>query len=164
LGSFASLFLSLPIGLALGVGLGLIDALTNAFDVPIEIGTSSSPAELLAADRRYTLAQSLVFGLGNTLFGIFGGSLIFGQADGLAIGLAAGVFNGLVIRSTATAWGRWFVLTRIWIPVTGRLPWSVLAFLDDAHERGVLRQAGAVYQFRHARLQDRLAQAATDTT
>jgi hypothetical protein len=37
------------------------------------------------------------------------------------------------------------------------LPWQVMRFLDDAHHRGVLRQVGAVYQFRHAQLQDRLA-------
>jgi hypothetical protein len=30
-------------------------------------------------------------------------------------------------------------------------------FLADAHRRGVLRQAGAVYQFRHIELQHRLA-------
>ncbi|MGY5126896.1 hypothetical protein [Streptomyces nigrescens] len=41
--------------------------------------------------------------------------------------------------------------------LTGRLPWTVSAFLRDAHRRGVLRQAGAVYQFRHARLQEHLA-------
>jgi hypothetical protein len=29
--------------------------------------------------------------------------------------------------------------------------------LGDAHQRQVLRQAGAVYQFRHAELQDHLA-------
>jgi hypothetical protein len=29
--------------------------------------------------------------------------------------------------------------------------------LADAHRRGVLRQAGAVYQFRHLELQQRLA-------
>jgi hypothetical protein len=29
-------------------------------------------------------------------------------------------------------------------------------FLDDACRRGVLRQVGAVYQFRHARLQAHL--------
>jgi hypothetical protein len=32
-----------------------------------------------------------------------------------------------------------------------------MRFLNDAHERGVLRAIGPVYQFRHARLQDRLA-------
>jgi hypothetical protein len=30
--------------------------------------------------------------------------------------------------------------------------------LEDAHHRQVLRQAGAVYQFRHAELQDHLAE------
>ncbi|MGH3706911.1 MAG: hypothetical protein ACRDRU_17000 [Pseudonocardiaceae bacterium] len=48
------------------------------------------------------------------------------------------------------------ILSRIWLPLTGRLLWALLTFLDDAHKRGVLRQAGAVYQFRHARLQDHL--------
>jgi hypothetical protein len=32
-----------------------------------------------------------------------------------------------------------------------------MSFLLDAHQRGVLRQAGAVYQFRHIELQHRLA-------
>jgi hypothetical protein len=32
-----------------------------------------------------------------------------------------------------------------------------MGFLADAHKRGVLRQAGAVYQFRHIELQHRLA-------
>jgi hypothetical protein len=33
-----------------------------------------------------------------------------------------------------------------------------MRFLDDARERNVLRTVGPAYQFRHARLQDRLAQ------
>jgi hypothetical protein len=32
-----------------------------------------------------------------------------------------------------------------------------MTFLADAHQRGVLRQAGAVYEFRHVELQRRLA-------
>jgi hypothetical protein len=32
-----------------------------------------------------------------------------------------------------------------------------MRFLADTHRRAVLRQAGAAYQFRHARLQDNLA-------
>jgi hypothetical protein len=31
-----------------------------------------------------------------------------------------------------------------------------MEFLADAHRRGVLRQVGGVYQFRHARLHERL--------
>ncbi len=41
--------------------------------------------------------------------------------------------------------------------MTRRLPWDTVAFLEDAYQRGVLRQAGAVYQFRHIRLQRHLA-------
>jgi hypothetical protein len=41
--------------------------------------------------------------------------------------------------------------------VRGFLPWRLVSFLQDAHRRGVLRQAGAVYQFRHIELQHRLA-------
>jgi hypothetical protein len=64
---------------------------------------------------------------------------------------AAGLGYGLC----TTAWGQWFALARIWLPLTGRLPWRLLAF-HDACQRGALRRTGAVYQFRHARLQDHL--------
>jgi hypothetical protein len=64
---------------------------------------------------------------------------------------------GFVVRLSTDAWGRWLILSRVWLPMTGRLPWALTAFLDDAHQRGMLRQAGAVYQFRHARLQNHLA-------
>jgi hypothetical protein len=46
---------------------------------------------------------------------------------------------------------------RIWLFACGRMPWRTLRFLADAHRRGVLRQTGAVYQFRHVRLQEHLA-------
>ena len=39
----------------------------------------------------------------------------------------------------------------------GGLPWRLLAFLEDAHRRGVLRRSGAYYRFRHAELQEYLA-------
>jgi len=38
-----------------------------------------------------------------------------------------------------------------------RLPWAPMSFLADADKKGVLRQAGAVYQFRHIELQHWLA-------
>ena len=55
-----------------------------------------------------------------------------------------------------SAWARYFV-ARTWLALQGRLPWRLTAFLRDAHDRGVLRQAGAVYEFRHALLRERLA-------
>jgi hypothetical protein len=72
---------------------------------------------------------------------------LFGITFGLTVGVA-----GVVSR----AWGN-FCLVRVWLALRGHLPWRLMRFLDDAHRRGVLRQTGAVYQFRHARLQDQLA-------
>jgi hypothetical protein len=73
--------------------------------------------------------------------------LIFGA--GYAV---ADAYFGLV----STVWGR-YVIARTRLALAGRLPWHLMAFLDDAHQHGVLRRAGAVYQFRHTRLQERLA-------
>ncbi|MFD8766537.1 NACHT domain-containing protein [Streptomyces mirabilis] len=50
-----------------------------------------------------------------------------------------------------------YLLARSLLAARGLLPWRLEAFLADAHRRGVLRQVGSVYQFRHARLRDRLA-------
>jgi len=38
-----------------------------------------------------------------------------------------------------------------------------MEFLEDARKRGVLRTIGPIYQFRHARLQDRLASSTVAT-
>jgi hypothetical protein len=71
-------------------------------------------------------------------------------------GLIGGIGASLGYGICFTAWGQWVLFARIVLPLTGRLPWTPVTFLEDAYQRGVLRQAGAVYQFRHARLQDRL--------
>ena len=43
------------------------------------------------------------------------------------------------------------------LAVSDRTPVRLMRFLEDARSRNVLRTVGPVYQFRHARLQDRLA-------
>jgi hypothetical protein len=83
-----------------------------------------------------------------------------GFMDGIAIGSRVGFPNalagGLAVAITSTSWGQ-FIILRAWLAARGRLPLRLMAFLEDAHRRGVLRQVGAVYQFRHVRLQDHLA-------
>lgn len=54
------------------------------------------------------------------------------------------------------AWTR-FTVTRAVLATRGLLPWRLLRFLADARDREVLREIGGVYQFRHIRLQERLA-------
>jgi hypothetical protein len=58
--------------------------------------------------------------------------------------------------------GRWWAVTVATArhAANGRLPGDLAAFLDDAHRLGLLRAVGAVYQFRHAELQDHFARAA----
>ena len=63
---------------------------------------------------------------------------------------------GLVFSMVKTAWPL-YLLTRAWLALRHQLPWPLMAFLADAHQRGIMRQAGAVYQFRHIELLHRLA-------
>src|SRR5262249_16984484 len=89
----------------------------------------------------------------------FLGPLVWHLSDGLLIGAEGGLIGALCYVLAFTAWGQWVVLSRVWLPLTGRLPWRIITFLDDAYHRDVLRQPGAVYQFRHARLQEHLSRA-----
>jgi hypothetical protein len=82
--------------------------------------------------------------------------LEFGPAVVLLLGLAGGLFGSLVLSMTRTAWPT-YMLVRGWLAFHHHLPWSLTSFLVDAHQRGVLREAGAVYQSRHIELQHRLA-------
>lgn len=85
------------------------------------------------------------------------GRLTLDPTTSLTLGVIIGLGAALGYILSLTAWGQWCVLSRVWLPLTGRLPWAVATFLDDAYQRGVLRRAGAVYQYRHARLQSHLA-------
>ncbi|WP_035844082.1 NACHT and WD40 repeat domain-containing protein [Kitasatospora azatica] len=54
-----------------------------------------------------------------------------------------------------------FLIMLAYLAFQKRLPMRFMAFLRDARNRGLLRQSGAAYQFRHARLQEYLVAAAT---
>ncbi|MFG2933846.1 helix-turn-helix domain-containing protein [Streptomyces achromogenes] len=156
-------------GLIFGGAAGLSFCLLGLLETPLDIVSAVSPGSVLRADRRTVLIQ-LVFwapvfgtavGLGagvvvDLLQGHLG-QLVMDPMSSLMLGTISGLGGALGYTLTLTAWGQWCLLARVWLPLTGRLPWAVAAFLDDAYQRGVLRQAGAVYQFRHARLQSRLA-------
>lgn len=100
--------------------------------------------------------------------GSVAGGLIFGpvypNVSGVGVGIAFGAVFGLSVACLSVlsrAWGT-FVISRIWLALRGHLPWRLIPFLDDAHQRGVLRQNGGVYQFRHARLRNHLARSQSD--
>ncbi|MET9703332.1 NACHT domain-containing protein [Streptomyces griseus] len=79
---------------------------------------------------------------------------------GLAVLLPTG-FSALILLMSR-AWPR-FQMVRVRLAIRGELPWRLMAFLADARQREILRQAGGVYQFRHIRLQHTLAGARPDS-
>jgi transcriptional regulator with XRE-family HTH domain len=147
-------------GVLIGPLVGLVWGIMARLEAPIDIRTAVSPADLLNTNRANVVFQSSVLGVVCAAgFGIFAGFLHgprYGLVNGLSYGLVLGFGVWLAMTLSLTAWGQWLALARIWLPLHGRLPWALIAFLDDACRRGVLRRAGAVYQFRHARLQDQL--------
>ncbi len=151
-------------GLVIGLVLGLPASLVG---VPGDLSGAASPVVVLARDRRAAVARGLVIGL---VLGLLLGTAII-VSDGppytiryvmatlffcALFGLAGGLPFISLGMGRDTAWLP-YTLARGWLALTRRLPWRLMSFLADAHHRGVLRQAGAVYQFRHIEMQRRLA-------
>jgi hypothetical protein len=114
------------------------------------------PRRLLRRRRRRAVAASAVVALGVLLMA---GRFALGSTVGTerALALVAAPASALALATAlVSAWGS-FAVSHLWLSATARLPFRLHRFLYEARARGVLRQAGAVYQFRHARLQDHLA-------
>ncbi|MGW4523910.1 BTAD domain-containing putative transcriptional regulator [Amycolatopsis sp. NPDC004378] len=159
---------AIALSLSFLVSLGLFDGMAFAF--------TAATRFLPVLGGRYDLALAVAGGLAGALFGWFMGrgvaAVCYGLAGAIAggqvfppatnpvapfvVGVCFGLGIGLAVLVTR-AWGTYFV-HHVWLAATGRLPWRLMHFLDDAHRRGVLRQTGGVYQFRHARVQERLAE------
>jgi transcriptional regulator with XRE-family HTH domain len=150
-------------GLATGAGLGTLTGLgwglMAGLEAPVDLRSAVGPADLLRTNRATVVAEFLAWGLVLGIAHLLVIAFAVGDVQPAAIplDLILGPVIGLVLGVSLTAWGQWLVFARVWLPLTGRLPWPVAAFLEDACHRGVLRQVGAVYQFRHARLQAHLA-------
>ena len=71
------------------------------------------------------------------------------------IGLTAALASAtwLALRKSAIVW---YGLSVALLARRGRVPTRPLRFLEGAYERGVVRHVGMVYEFRHARLAERL--------
>jgi hypothetical protein len=165
-------FLSPPVyGLASGIAFGLVSSLAfglaNAFADP-DSTSSPSPSTSWRNDRRHAMAIGLVVGLtvgtavGLTVLLTVGltSGLTSGLIGGLVAGLVAAIVSGLVAGfGISHAWPT--TLAAAQLAMRWHTPMHLMNFLDDARERNVLRTVGPVYQFRHARLQDRLTAVAT---
>jgi energy-coupling factor transporter ATP-binding protein EcfA2 len=128
-------------------------------------------------DDALTPRRSLALGRRRTLTVAFTSGLVVALAAGTAFGTLAhwapdisqsqrwvrtigiGAVPGVLVAVWAwlrSTWSR-YVLLRTWLALRGRLPWRLMTFLEHAHRVSVLRQLGGAYQFRHARLKERLA-------
>jgi hypothetical protein len=73
------------------------------------------------------------------------------NSNGGSAGVIVGVtLMGLALLAT-TDWVD-FCFAHTWLALRGSLPLRLMKFLNNAHERGVLRQVGGLYQFRHPRM------------
>jgi hypothetical protein len=173
-GTIVGLLVDPAAGLAAGLAVGLISGLSAGLTwVPADLASGTSPATVLARDRRAFRTQLVTGGLvaGPTV------GLTLGFAHGPAVGLAEDGVNALIVglvlglvggvvggRRSGFGGGLFedasdlFFIARSWFVLRGMLPRRLMAFLADAHiRRGILRQVGAVYQFRHIELQRHLA-------
>ncbi|WP_344679624.1 NACHT domain-containing protein [Saccharopolyspora taberi] len=156
IGIAIALTFGITIGIAIGIANGLAGVVVSAFGDAYDLH-ATDPWTLLNRDRTITLARTAAAA-------VLTMALVVGIATGIGLetarGLLFGLGFGLVIapvRLAFSAWGSWLLFTRLWLPLTCRLPWRLKRFLVDAYDRGVLRRAGSAYQFRHARLRDHLA-------
>ncbi|MFI1970524.1 NACHT domain-containing protein [Streptomyces cinnamoneus] len=148
-------------GALIGAIGGCAAGVYRALSIPSDMMRAAGPGSTLRTDRAATLARSataavLAGGVCLALAALMGGGRTLGT---MHVELWVPVGTSALALS---AWGRLGV-ARVWLAVTGRAPWRLMAFLKEAHRRGVLRQSGAHYEFRHLRLQQRLAGAPDDS-
>ena len=154
-------------GLILGPLFGLEVGLVSAFFIavattlrfsigsPGELGRMPSPQLTLARDRALVGLTCLVFGVGaSALTALFFGA---GKTGFIWLGFFSGALLGFVLSVLSRSWW-WFSIAKTWLAMRGFVPWRLMEFLEDAHRLGILRRVGTRYQFRHALVQDWIAQ------
>jgi hypothetical protein len=166
-------------GVGFAVGAWLVAGLVGSLSRPVAVDASPlDPWASWRADKAFGRVAGLLSGvLAGLLVGVVVGTvtglgeaivagaaaghglsvgLLDGLVAGFGAGLGVGVGAGLTFPQTWAASLAFAQLAR-----RQGTPTRLMRFLEDAHRRDVLRVVGPVYQFRHARLQDRLACQAT---
>ncbi|WP_433334642.1 NACHT domain-containing protein [Spirillospora sp. CA-294931] len=148
-----------PAGLFLGVPVGFV----YVWAAPDATVRTVTPRGLLYQDIWVALVFGIIYGV--TTGGVVGFAVdpLYGAAFGLFCGLSGAFFYGpvwlLAFRVDNVGVIAWvhYTFARLALAPRRRLPWRTLAFLEEAHRRGALRQVGAVYEFRHQVVRDALA-------
>ncbi len=141
------------VGLSVGIPVGLVVGLFGVWSAPDEHAPPTSPWRTYTDDRRARTTMSLVCGGAVGLSVALAAWALLGPAPALVYGTMAGLVTALLGRVLfGLASALRFAESALRAP-------RLVPLLEDALGREVLRQAGAVYQFRHADLQDHLARA-----
>lgn len=135
----------IPLAVLSAVGRLLwIQVISTLWTLATEVD-ASTPRETLHSDRTVTILLWTTFVLIVTVFTLLTRSTLL-----TAIGIP--LMSAWLLRSS---WWN-FLVARSWLAFRGKTPLRLMSFLEDAHKRGILLQSGGLYQFRHARVQDRL--------
>jgi DNA-binding SARP family transcriptional activator len=159
----AALAYTLSFVMCMGPFWGIAFALTNETRFVTVLGGDFDLVLALATGLACGLLGRFMLGTAGSIAYGLAGAAVGGQelprATSATQAIIAGILFGLAVGLAvclARAWGA-FTMMRLWLAARGHLPWHLMGFLADAHRRGVLRQVGGTYQFRHVRLQARLA-------
>jgi hypothetical protein len=140
-----------------GFGAAIVFLLQYSW-VPVKADHANGPFGLLRLHRTVFLRNLLGGVAGGLAVGLIAGAAL-GHGDSVIIGVITGTLGGLAVgMAAANAWIG-YRIAHLWLAVQGKIPWRLITFLDDSYKRGLLRQSGAAYQFRHDHLQRRLAEA-----
>jgi hypothetical protein len=150
----------------------LLPIILGIWATPVANSPSSTVTGTYRIDRRASLAYGLVYGsvLG-LLAGVWAGlaqgrqrGISYGLVQGPLVGISSGLKFALVagLASFIIGWlmsGQYSLmkLTELLLISQRRGRIHFMSLLKDALDRQVLRQAGALCQFRHAAIQSRLA-------
>jgi hypothetical protein len=151
LGSFLWPGLQLTSLVSLGLLAG-VAASVYSFTTTITVDAPVDGPSALASDRRTTLSYLLLWVI------VYTGLAMALSSEGgpvSPVNTTTAVQLVVAFATWLTFSGAWanFGIARLWFALFRKLPWRLMDFLDDAHQRGVLRQVGAAYEFRHQRLQ-----------
>lgn len=164
-GAMAAILSNVPLGIMVGISIFLVltsSAIGHALEgrsITLLLGHSTTrmtPPVNLSLARQTVLLQSCGVAFGS---GLVAGMAV-GELIGITAGVMAGVTEGIAVGVFCCAIDpKWpcYVVARVWLAFNRELPWRLMAFLVDARHRDVLRQVGAMYEFRHMAVQHELA-------
>lgn len=152
---------SVMLWLVTAATVGVPLALGRWLAAPAPWSTAPSPRSVLRTDRTATLLTAVVTGVCGGLATAAAVAFSSDSSRAAVVALEAAaiaipVISLVVLFGTGTAWSV-YTVARLWLAVRGRLPWRLMRFLGEAHEKGVLRSAGPSYELRHDLLRGYLA-------